>query len=106
MINKYASTCHYCAAEVLPREGKCWRWNGRWYARHADCSRESCRATTDEPIDMEDGSEEGEARAKRALLRRNADRYVSHVSEFGGREYYQNKSGRCIDAPCCGCCTI
>jgi hypothetical protein len=21
-----------------------------------------------------------------------------------GQEYYQNRSGRCEDAPCCGCC--
>ena len=32
-------------------------------------------------------------------------RYISDVFQIGGREYYQNKKGRCIDAPCCGCCT-
>ena len=32
-------------------------------------------------------------------------RYVSDVFQIGGREYYQNKNGRCIDAPCCGCCS-
>ena len=31
--------------------------------------------------------------------------YVSNVYSIGGREYYRNKSGLCIDAPCCGCCT-
>ena len=31
---------------------------------------------------------------------------VSDVFNIGGSEYYRNKSGRCIDAPCCGCCTI
>lgn len=31
---------------------------------------------------------------------------VSDVFSIGGHEYYRNKSGRCIDAPCCGCCTI
>lgn len=31
---------------------------------------------------------------------------VSDVFSIGGREYYRNRSGRCIDAPCCGCCTI
>jgi hypothetical protein len=34
-----------------------------------------------------------------------SSRYVSDVFFIGGREYYQNKNGRCIDAPCCGCCT-
>jgi hypothetical protein len=31
---------------------------------------------------------------------------VSNVFSIGGQEYYRNKHGRCIDAPCCGCCTI
>jgi len=37
---------------------------------------------------------------------RTRDDYVSHVFNFSGKEYYQNKQGRCEDAPCCGCCTI
>jgi len=32
--------------------------------------------------------------------------YVSDVFNIGGREYYRNKAGLCIDAPCCGCCTV
>ena len=36
---------------------------------------------------------------------RHASMYVSDVFQIGGREYYQNKKGRCIDAPCCGCCS-
>ena len=32
--------------------------------------------------------------------------YVSNVFKVGGSEFYRNKAGRCIDAPCCGCCTI
>lgn len=31
---------------------------------------------------------------------------VSDVFNFSGREFYRNKNGRCLDAPCCGCCTI
>jgi hypothetical protein len=31
---------------------------------------------------------------------------ISDVFNISGREFYRNKSGRCIDAPCCGCCTI
>jgi hypothetical protein len=33
-------------------------------------------------------------------------RYRSDIFQLNGREYYRNKAGRCIDAPCCGCCTI
>jgi hypothetical protein len=25
---------------------------------------------------------------------------------IGGQSYIRNSRGRCIDAPCCGCCTI
>jgi hypothetical protein len=32
--------------------------------------------------------------------------YRSDIFNICGREYYRNKQGRCIDAPCCGCCTI
>jgi hypothetical protein len=37
---------------------------------------------------------------------RTSKKYISDVFNVGGKEYYRNKSGRCIDAPCCGCCTI
>ena len=33
-------------------------------------------------------------------------KYISDVYNVGGREYYRNKKGLCIDAPCCGCCTV
>lgn len=32
--------------------------------------------------------------------------YVSDVFNIGGKEFYRNKAGRCIDSPCCGCCTV
>ena len=32
--------------------------------------------------------------------------YRSDIFNINGNEYYRNKQGRCIDAPCCGCCTI
>lgn len=32
-------------------------------------------------------------------------RYRSHHYRFSsGAEAFQNKAGRCVDAPCCGCC--
>jgi hypothetical protein len=40
------------------------------------------------------------------LTYQSSDRYVSNVFNVGGREYYRNKQGLCIDAPCCGCCTV
>lgn len=35
-----------------------------------------------------------------------SSRYRSNIYNINGTEYYRNKAGRCIDAPCCGCCTI
>jgi hypothetical protein len=40
-----------------------------------------------------------------AIKTRTNPNYVSNVYNVGGREYYRNKRGLCIDAPCCGCCT-
>ena len=41
-----------------------------------------------------------------AARTRTPKNYVSDVFNVSGREFYRNKAGRCIDAPCCGCCTI
>ena len=40
-----------------------------------------------------------------AIKTRTNPNYVSDVYSIGGREYYRNKRGLCIDAPCCGCCS-
>ena len=47
-------------------------------------------------------------RGRSVLLERKAARIdtITLVGEHGPRDYYQNARGRCIDAPCCGCCTI
>lgn len=31
---------------------------------------------------------------------------VSTITFSSGESYTRNRSGRCEDAPCCGCCTI
>jgi len=37
---------------------------------------------------------------------RGRSRYQSNYTRFSsGAEHYQNKRGRCEDAPCCGCCS-
>ena len=59
------------------------------------------RAWLHEPGDCQVDTGAGDAPATRTR-----SRYVSDVIGIGGREYYRNKAGRCIDAPCCGCCTI
>lgn len=47
-----------------------------------------------------------EALAPRWDTGRPNDRYQSNHYRFaGGGEAFQNKAGRCEDAPCCGCCS-
>jgi hypothetical protein len=58
------------------------------------------RVWLSEPGDLGDLGDEQQAAG------RYNPTWVSHVWDSGGREYYQNKRGRCEDAPCCGCCTI
>lgn len=43
-------------------------------------------------------------KGKAVLVSRNSER--SELIIIGGRDYIQNQRGRCIDAPCCGCCTL
>jgi hypothetical protein len=56
-------------------------------------------------ITDEDDYRHMEPEPEEVYLTRARGAYVSDVFQIGGREYYQNKKGRCIDAPCCGCCT-
>jgi hypothetical protein len=47
-------------------------------------------------------------RGKAVLLKRKPAGVdsITLIAEHGARTYYRNARGRCIDAPCCGCCTI
>ena len=42
----------------------------------------------------------------RAVLIERRGHHVDTITLYDGKTYYQNARGRCIDAPCCGCCTI
>jgi hypothetical protein len=45
-------------------------------------------------------------RAVYGVGRRGRSRYGSSYTRFqGGGEVYTNRAGRCLDAPCCGCCS-
>jgi hypothetical protein len=48
------------------------------------------------------------SKGRAVLLDRRAAQVdaITLFSERGPKTYYQNARGRCIDAPCCGCCTI
>lgn len=84
MVNRYPARCCHCRATVAAGGGRCWKWRGRWYAAHEACSAER----------------------KAARAERRTPEHSVHTFVIGGNEYTRNARGRCIDAPCCGCCTI
>lgn len=45
-------------------------------------------------------------RAQSSYSGRGRGRYSSNYTRFqGGGEVFTNRAGRCLDAPCCGCCS-
>ena len=95
MKNRYATNCNTCRAEVMPEHGTLSRMvrYGRtfWRVTCSDCMSND----REEPI--------GEP-SPRAISKGNRTSYgVVTSSGFIG---YRNRSGRCEDAPCCGCCTF
>lgn len=37
MKNQYAKKCCWCGVMVLPFEGKCWKYNNRWFVGCQSC---------------------------------------------------------------------
>ena len=74
--NKYPSKCYYCNNQVAARAGELiGKRGGRGAVAHLACNQN-----------------------KRASVS-----YTYFPSTDS--TVYQNTNGRCIDAPCCGCCT-
>lgn len=64
------------------------------------CSATGARILAGDLIDWNRG---------RAVLIKRAEAGVNAITligEQGAKTFYRNSRGRCIDAPCCGCCTI
>ena len=89
MFAKYKGTCSRTGMPIRPGD-------------HIQYDTETRRAW----ITHEDDFRHVEPEPEETYLARAGGAYVSHVWSTGGREYFQNKRGRCIDAPCCGCCNI
>jgi len=78
MVNRYAGYCVVCKGRVLPKAGILKRSQaGKYYVLHLICNDDK-RATT---------------------------QVVNTYTFSSGESVTQNANGRCIDAPCCGCCT-
>jgi hypothetical protein len=87
MIAKYRGRCAHSGAVINPGDEITFDTVTRkaWFAEPGDCRVSS-----------------GNYLAART---RTKPGYISDVYSIGGKEYYRNKRGLCIDAPCCGCCT-
>jgi len=82
MTNRYEGKCHYCGEAVPAGEGSLWRWKGRWYVAHRECSK-----------------------ARRRAKRAGRSKSVYAYFPGSGETVFVNRNGRCEDAPCCGCCS-
>ena len=60
-------------------------------------------ALTGRPFNAGDLIDYDKARKRAVLVAENKPIEIRFSS---GATFYRNARGRCIDAPCCGCCTI
>lgn len=90
MIAKYSGKCSHSGAPIYPGDEIIYDTVTRkaFFTEPGDCRV------------MDSGSSYLATRTKTKKI------YISDVFNVNGREFYRNKQGRCIDAPCCGCCTI
>jgi hypothetical protein len=63
------------------------------------CSRSGARINPGDDIKFD-------TIARRAWLEEPGDSRVIFYGETGASVFHRNPRGRCLDAPCCGCCTI
>lgn len=103
MINKYKTVCHCCSRKVNPGQGTIRKLGRRkWSCTCLDCQPLS----TSEALTLAENDEE-HAAGIYAASQSASSKYQSWGAYFPstGTYIYQNKAGRCIDAPCCGCCS-
>jgi hypothetical protein len=107
MALRFAGACKVCGARIAAGETAYWDAGARTVTCHAiDCA-DADGLTTNEPLT---GPWD-----KRTDLRVRADHRIGSAAPVparvittrfnSGAVVYQNSRGRCIDAPCCGCCS-
>jgi hypothetical protein len=86
--NKYAGACQKCGAHVRAKAGQLIKTDGKFgvlCSLHQDPAHELPAFTP------------RQNHYKRA--------HSGYIRFSSGAVMYQNPNGRCIDAPCCGCCS-
>jgi len=103
MKNKYASKCSQCGTKVNPGMGTIKKLRRRKWS----CTCLECKPlTASEALELSWG-DEGDAAGIYAASQSGSSKYQSWSAYIPstGSYVYQNKNGRCEDAPCCGCCS-
>jgi hypothetical protein len=101
---KFAGACRRCGGEIRVGQNIRYGGRGRTYHLKAQCETGGDVTTSeaDGPRQPFDELDEAEMMAREY----HNPRAVSHYARFAsGAEVFVNKSGRCEDAPCCGCCS-
>ena len=90
--NRYPADCVGCGCRVPANTGTLSRARSGWTVHCPDCV-DRC------------GDAPSEASAE--ALSWSKGNAVSYGIAFStGERFTRNRRGRCVDAPCCGCCTI
>ena len=108
---RYPATCRDCGAKLA--KGARARYYGRGRVYGIDCHEKGatgdnglCQDCTGAGV-LHGGRNcprcDGTGQNLDAVRERRAG--VSVTRFAGGATVYQNRAGRCIDAPCCGCCS-
>lgn len=98
---RFASTCPVCSARIAI--GSPVEWTKGSPARHTACTDVPTTSTV--PGDLGSMRHLGSGNPGTRSSAR-ATRYGSRYTRFSsGAEVFTNHAGRCLDAPCCGCCS-
>jgi hypothetical protein len=101
---RYAGSCKVCGASIAKGETAYWDSGTRTVTCHAiDCC-DADGLTTESPL-TGPWDKRTDTRVRAETRIGAAAPYVITVRFNSGAVVYQNSRGRCIDAPCCGCCS-
>jgi len=100
MIARYPGNCGKCGQAIF--KGDPINFFGRGRVEHQQCNGED---SSDPDVDEYREGGFPPSRSELENDRKLARRGISVTRFSSGETMTQNSRGRCIDAPCCGCCS-
>jgi hypothetical protein len=95
---RYPATCADCGAS-LPKGSRI-RYYGRGKVYGLECHDRDGSSSSDD-----DGAEYSERLSRERGRRVDSDGTPLAMTRYGWRRGYEATGIRCMDAPCCGCCS-